>query len=285
MNINWYPGHMVKAKRQIKDELKLIDVAIEILDARIPQSSRNPDITDIIKEKPHIIVLNKCDLADDIITDMWVKAFEKEYAVKTIPINALNGSGIRRLLRLVEDERKKITSKRNGKGLKARPVRVMMLGIPNVGKSKLINAISGTNKVKVENKPGITRSLSWVRLKSNIELMDTPGLLWPKQNDQNVAVKLALAGTIKSDINDKYKLCIYLIDILQEIKPKALENQYGIEVTKDAENTLGSIAIKRGCIIKGGNIDFERTSQMILSDFSTGKLGKVSLEKPGGINM
>ncbi len=280
MTINWYPGHMARAKRQVIEKLKLIDVVIEVLDARIPQSSRNPDIADIIKNKRHIIVLNKCDLADDIITDLWADTFEKRYDVSAIPVNAVNGVGLRKLLHCIGEDRDRIAAKRKEKGMLARPVRAMVLGIPNVGKSKLINNIAGVNKVKVENKPGITRALSWVRLKNGIELMDTPGLLWPRQNDQNVAVNLALTGTMKSGIGDTYKLCLYLIERLRDIKPDALEERYGIEANEDIERIFTEIAERRGCILKDSEIDFERTCGLILSEFRMGKLGKISLEKP-----
>lgn len=280
MIINWYPGHMAKAKKDIIIQLKLIDVIIEVLDARIPCSSRNPDIKDMIEKKHHIIVLNKADLSDGKITNLWVDTFKKKYDIESLPINALNGTGINKLMNLLKEIKVEISEKRKAKGMLPRPLRAIVLGIPNVGKSKLINCIAGVNKVRVENKPGVTRSLSWIRLGTDIELMDTPGLLWPKQNDIEVSINLALTGTIKQDIVNAYELCIYLIEKLQKIRPNVFEERYGIEKSSEAEAVFNSIAEKCGCLLKGGYIDYKRTSELILSDFQTGKLGRYSLEKP-----
>ncbi|TZE83370.1 ribosome biogenesis GTPase YlqF [Calorimonas adulescens] len=280
MVINWYPGHMAKAKRQITEQLKLIDVVIEVLDARIPYSSRNPDISSFVKDKHHIIVLNKADLADCTITDEWEKMYKDKYGIEAVSVNAVNGDGIKGLLQYLREVRDEISGIRAKKGLLARPVRVMVLGIPNVGKSKLINRIAGINKARVENRPGVTHSLSWLRLKNNIELMDTPGLLWPKQNDRNVGINLALTGTINPNIVDVYELSLHLINKLLEIKPAAFVDRYAVSDSKVPEDVFFDIADKRGCKLKGGEIDFERTSKLILNDFQTGKLGRISLERP-----
>ncbi|MDI6602256.1 MAG: ribosome biogenesis GTPase YlqF [Thermoanaerobacteraceae bacterium] len=280
MVINWYPGHMARARKQITQQLKLIDAVIEVLDARIPYSSRNPDISSLIRGKHHIIALNKADLSDCIITDSWIETFKKKFGVKAAPVDAVKGNGIKNLLEFLDEVRNGVSEKRKSKGMLPRPVRVMVLGIPNVGKSKLINRIAGINKVKVENKPGVTRSLSWIRLKNDIELMDTPGLLWPKQNDENVGINLALTGTIRPDIVNMYELSLHLINKLQKIKPEIFKERYGIDICSEAELIFNRIADRRGCLLKGGEVDYDRTSRLILMDFQSGKLGKISLEKP-----
>ena len=291
MNINWYPGHMAKTKKQIIEDLKLIDVVIELLDARIPIASQNPDLKEIVGNKKKIIVLNKCDLADEKKNKKWVTYFEKD-GVKAILTDANSGYGIQEVIRGIENIMKEDLQKEALKGRVGRPIRVMILGIPNVGKSSFINRVSKKTSAGVGNKPGVTRQKQWIRLQNNIELLDTPGVLWPKFDNEEVALNLSYIGTIKDEILDKTEIAFFLLKfLLQNYKTNLLERYklQEVEIQNIMENVqnpneqimevLYLIGKKRGAIISGGNVDEEKVSNILLDDFRTGKLGRISLEK------
>lgn len=291
MNINWYPGHMAKTKKQIIEDLKLIDVVIELLDARIPIASQNPDLKEIVGNKKKIIVLNKCDLADERENKKWVTYFEKD-GLKAILTDANSGYGIQEVIRGIENIMKEDLQKEALKGRVGRPIRVMILGIPNVGKSSFINRVSKKTSAGVGNKPGVTRQKQWIRLQNNIELLDTPGVLWPKFDNEEVALNLSYIGTIKDEILDKTEIAFFLLKfLLQNYKTNLLERYklQEVEIQNIMENVqnpneqimevLYLIGKKRGAIISGGNVDEEKVSNILLDDFRTGKLGRISLEK------
>lgn len=290
-NINWYPGHMAKTKRQIAEALKLIDIVIEIRDARIPISSQNPDMKELIKNKKQIIVLNKSDLADEKETLKWLKYF-KDDGISAISINSNSGEGINKVIKEIEiimgEERKEYEAK----GRTGKPIRVLVLGIPNVGKSSFINRISQRKAMAVGNKPGVTKQKQWIRLSNNIELLDTPGVLWPKFQSNEVALNLSYTGTIKDEILPKIEVAYQLLkNLLNNNKTNVIE-RYKLdekEIDKilkqdNEENNniyeiMCMIGRKRGCIVSGGNIDDEKVANVILDDFRTCKLGHITLEK------
>lgn len=292
MNINWYPGHMAKTKKQIQEDLKLIDVVVELLDSRIPISSRNPDINTIVKGKKKIIVLNKSDLADEKETIKWVEYF-KTQKIPAVITDSNSGKGIKEVIKQAELIMKEELDKREEKGRTGRKIRIMILGIPNVGKSSFINRISKRTTAGVGNKPGVTKQKQWIRINDKIELLDTPGVLWPKFESQEVALNLAFTGTIKEDILQRTEIAYELIKFLLKNYKKKICQRYGI-TEEYIDNTLNKeqpenfniyeimleIGRKRGCIISGGNIDEEKTARIILDEFKNGKLGKITLESP-----
>ena len=291
MNINWYPGHMAKTRRQITEDLKLIDVVIELLDARIPISSQNPDIAQITRNKKKLIVLNKCDLANENENKKWTKYFE-EKGIPAVLTDSNSGKGIKECIAKIEEIMSKELKMQAEKGRIGRKIRAMILGIPNVGKSSFINRISKRTTAGVGNKPGVTKQKQWIRINENIELLDTPGVLWPKFESEEVALHLAFTGTIKEDILQKIEIAYELVKFLLENERKLLceryklDNDY-IEKTlnqEQAENIniyeiMQEIGRKRGCIISGGNIDDEKTAKIILDEFKNGKLGRITIEK------
>ena len=291
MNINWYPGHMAKTRRQITEDLKLIDIVIELLDARIPISSQNPDIAQITKNKKKLIVLNKCDLANENENKKWIKYFE-EKGIPAVLTDSNTGKGIKECIAKIEEIMSEELKVQAEKGRIGRKIRAMILGIPNVGKSSFINRIAKRVTAGVGNKPGVTKQKQWIRINENIELLDTPGVLWPKFESEEVALHLAFTGTIKEDILQRIEIAYELVKFLLENERKILceryklENQY-IEKTlkqEQAENIniyeiMQEIGRKRGCIISGGNIDDEKTAKIILDEFKNGKLGKITIEK------
>ncbi len=290
-NINWYPGHMAKTRRQITEDLKLIDVVIELLDARIPISSQNPDIAQITKNKKKIIVLNKCDLANEAQNRKWIEYFEKRN-IPAVLTDSNTGKGIKECVQKIEEVMNKDLKIQAEKGRIGRKIRAMILGIPNVGKSSFINRISKRATAGVGNKPGVTKQKQWIRINENIELLDTPGVLWPKFESEEVALHLAFTGTIKEDILQRIEIAYELVKFLLQNERKLLceryklENDY-IEKTlnqEQAENIniyeiMLEIGRKRGCIISGGNIDEEKTAKIILDEFKNGKIGKITIEK------
>ena len=292
LNINWYPGHMAKTKKQIIEDLKLIDVVIELLDARIPIASQNPDLKEIVGNKKKIIVLNKCDLADEKENKKWVTYFEKE-GVKAVLTDANSGYGIQEVTRGIENIMKEDLQKEAQKGRTGRQIRVMILGIPNVGKSSFINRVSKKTSAGVGNKPGVTRQKQWIRLQNNIELLDTPGVLWPKFEDEQIALKLAYTGTIKDDILQKVDISYNLLKYLLENEQERIVERYKIskeEIEEELENTdrmenenileiMYKIGRKRGAIVSGGHVDEEKVANIILEDFRSGKLGRITIEK------
>ena len=291
MNINWYPGHMAKTRRQITEDLKLIDIVIELLDARIPISSQNPDIAQITKNKKKLIVLNKCDLANENENKKWIKYFE-EKGIPAVLTDSNTGKGIKECIAKIEEIMSEELKVQAEKGRIGRKTRAMILGIPNVGKSSFINRIAKRVTAGVGNKPGVTKQKQWTRINENIELLDTPGVLWPKFESEEVALHLAFTGTIKEDILQRIEIAYELVKFLLENERKILceryklENQY-IEKTlkqEQAENIniyeiMQEIGRKRGCIISGGNIDDEKTAKIILDEFKNGKLGRITIEK------
>lgn len=279
MNIQWYPGHMVKTKKQIQEILKLIDVVIEILDARIPISSKNPDMDELIQNKPKVVLLNKCDLAEDYITREWIEYYKKN-GIAAFDIDSISGKNINKVYGIVREAVKEKFDRYAQKGIVGKPVRALVVGIPNVGKSSFINKISSRAGTKTGDKPGVTRSNQWIKVNKDFELLDTPGILWPKFDDENVALHLAYTRAIKDEILDTEELAVKFIEELMIIKPKSLIERYKIEIQEDAPSTLLYIGKKRGCVISGGEIDTLRTSNIIFDDYRNGKLGKISLERP-----
>ncbi|ABR48892.1 GTP-binding protein, HSR1-related [Alkaliphilus metalliredigens QYMF] len=280
LKINWYPGHMKKTKELLKDQLKLVDVVYELLDARIPISSRNPSINEIIGNKPRVIILNKFDLADQEVTNRWVKYF-KAQGIEAIPVNCLNSKGLKEA---IEEGQKMFQEKKDlmiKKGRKERPIRIMMVGIPNVGKSSIINQLAGRKSARTGDKPGVTKAKQWIRLKGNMELLDTPGILWPKFEDQNVALKLAFTGAIKDEIMDVEDLAFRLVEKLMLENMTNLMNRYKLDSEPaGALEMMDAIGIKRGAILPGREIDYLRVSNIILDEFRAGIIGRISMEVP-----
>lgn len=280
MLIQWFPGHMAKTKRLITEHLKAVDVAVELLDARIPMSSANPMVENLVQNKPRIIVLNKSDLADVKITEKWIEYFKKEN-IDVIPVSTYNGKDKKKLINLIREKAKPVLEKWQRRGLKNRSVRIMILGIPNVGKSTLINFFSGSKATRTANTPGHTKGKQWVRLSSGLDLLDTPGVLWPKFEDQNAALKLAATGAIAGEIFDSYEVVTTLLAALKEISPQILKEKYDIEdVNQDTQILLELIGKRRGCLLPGGEIDSTRAEALVLTDFRSGKLGRVTLDMP-----
>lgn len=292
ININWYPGHMAKTKRQIQEDLKLIDVVVEILDARIPMSSRNPDIEELIKNKDRLIVLNKYDLADEKQNQKWIQYF-KNNGLQAVLVNSNTGEGINQAVKKIEEIYEATQEKFENKGRVGKAIRVMILGIPNVGKSSFINRLTKKNSTIVGNKPGVTRQKQWIRINGNIELLDTPGVLWPKFESEEVALNLAYTGTIKDDILQTIEVGFSLLKLLVYKHLELLIKRYKLD-KRDVENILNLedleenerileimhlIGKKRGALISGGNIDEEKTAKIILEDFRSGKIGRITLEE------
>ena len=279
MQFQWYPGHMTKAKRQMQEDIKLVDLVIELVDARIPVSSRNPDIDTLGKGKARLILLNKSDLADERKNEGWTEFFKKKgyYVVR---MDARNKGSMKQVSAIIAEACKEKTERDLRRGIKNRPVRAMVVGIPNVGKSTFINTFAGKACAKTGNKPGVTKGKQWIRLNKNVELLDTPGILWPKFEDQSVGLRLALIGSIKDDILNIDELSLELIQILREEYPGVLKERYGMEEEGTPAKMLEKIALNRGCIKKGNEVDYAKAAALVLDEFRTGKLGKISLEKP-----
>ena len=294
--INWYPGHMAKTKKQIIDDLKLIDIVIELLDARIPISSQNPDIGEITKGKRKIVILNKCDLADEKENKKWIEYFSKK-GIQASLVDSNSGKGIDTCIRQIEKIMEDIITTQVEKGRTGRKIRAMILGIPNVGKSSFINRISKRNTAEVGNKPGVTKQKQWIRINDKIELLDTPGVLWPKFENEQVALNLAFTGTIKQDILQTIEIAYALIKfLLYQEREKLCEryklnNDYIEKILNQNQpenfniyEIMLEIGKIRGCIISGGNIDEEKTAKIILDEFKNGKLGRITIEKVSNNN-
>lgn len=282
MHIHWFPGHMTKAQRMIREQLKLIDVVIELLDARIPLSSANPMIAELVEGKPKVVALNKADLADSARTAEWVSYF-RNMGFATAILDSASGKGTKELVNKVEKEASEKIAKLTAKGIKGRAVRAMILGIPNVGKSSLINRLIGTATAKTGDKPGVTRGQQWLTVGKNLELLDTPGVLWPRMDDQEVAFKLAVTGAIKDDIYDMEKVILNLLEILTAQYSDRLCERYKLtpdQLSEDTMELLTLIGAKRGCLRSGGIVDCEKVRRIILTDFRSGKLGKFTLDIP-----
>ena len=280
MAINWFPGHMVKSKREIQNNLKLVDAVIEIRDARIPKSSKNPDIDTLCAGKPRVILLNKSDLTDPKVTKAWKDSLTNDETI-VLEVNALKGEGLNAikpaLLKLLKEKHDRLKAK----GLAKITTRAMVVGIPNVGKSTFINKMAKNNIAKTGDRPGVTKNKQWIKTKLGIELMDTPGVLWPKFEDEIVGLNLAFTGAIKDEIMDTEELALKLVERLQETNPEELMTRYKLtELHENPLDNLDAIARKRGAIMSGNQIDYNRIAGIILDEFRGGKIGKISLEKP-----
>lgn len=279
--IQWYPGHMAKAKRILKDDLKLVDIVIEVVDARVPLSSQNPDLRELINKQTKITVLNKKDLADSDLNNKWISYFAADPEEEAVLLNSLTGAGVSDLKSILNNSYDQISAKLAKKGRKPRPLRAMIIGIPNVGKSALINLLAGSNITTIGNKPGVTRGRQWVNVSKKIKLLDTPGILWPKFSDEDTAYKLALTGAVDNDIFDfelaAYKLIKFIVEINEEILIEAYNLDY---LESQPYDILADIARKRGCLMTGAKVDRNRAAGIVINDFRDGKLGEISLEKP-----
>jgi ribosome biogenesis GTPase A len=286
MTIQWFPGHMTKARRQIEDKLKLIDVVIELLDARIPLSSRNPMIDDILKDKPRLVLLNKADLADPGVTAAWV-AYFKASGLDALPIDAVSGNQVKEIVPRCKVLVKHKIDAQIRKGIIPRSVRALIVGIPNVGKSTLINRLAGKKIAATGDKPGVTKGQQWIKMGTEMELLDTPGILWPKFEDQNVGLRLAATGAIKEELLHADEIAFFAIRYLTEHYAGYLTERYGIETipldltdVNEIVNVMESIGRKRGIVQSGGRVDLDKTSMVILRELRAGKMGRISLEQP-----
>lgn len=282
MVLQWFPGHMAKTRRLITDSLKLVDVVIELVDARLPLSSRNPEIDRIVGRRPRVLVLNKCDIADDAANNAWLKYFEAR-GVRTILADSLSGKGVKALDSAVEAVLSEKLARDKARGMQERAVRMLIVGIPNVGKSSLINRLSGRAAAKVGDRPGVTTAKQWIRLNGKYELLDTPGILWPKFEDPEAARRIAFTGGIKDEIMDVEELAFYLTGFLRENYPEMLAARYKLDEELegyDDYELLELIAKKRGCIMSGGALDMLRASNMLLDEFRAAKIGRITLERP-----
>lgn len=280
-NINWYPGHMAKARREIEESIKLVDVVIEIVDARIPKSSRNPVLNEIISGKPRVIVLNKADLANKNETKKWIEYFKK-YNQVAIEVNSNQGIGVKEVVNTTYDFMSEMLKKKEEKGQVGASVKAMIVGIPNVGKSTFINKIAGKSTTATGNKPGVTKKNQWVRLNDKIQLLDTPGVLWPKFEDETIARHLSYIGTIKDTILDVEELALHLIEELLVCDKEKLFERYKISNDFEYEmpvEVMEEIGRKRGCLVKGGEIDYTKVANILLDEFRCGKIGNITLER------
>lgn len=284
MQFQWYPGHMTKAKRQMQEDIKLIDLVIELVDARIPLSSRNPDIDELGKNKSRLILMNKSDLADDKVSREWAAFFRKKgYFV--VELDARSKAGMKQVTAVVMEACKEKILRDRKRGIKNRPVRAMVVGIPNVGKSTFINSYAGKACAKTGNKPGVTKGKQWIRLNKDVELLDTPGILWPKFEDQMVGLRLALIGAIKDEILNIDELSLELIQILKEYYPGVLEARYStqekpLDEAVESVEVLKQIAENRKCISRGSELDYSKAAALLIDEFRSGKLGKITIERP-----
>lgn len=281
MNIQWYPGHMTKARRMMQEDIKLIDIVIELVDARLPLSSKNPDIDGLAKGKARLILLNKADMADSKYTKMWEDWF-KAQGFFVLQINARTGASMKSVTGVINEACKEKIERDRRRGIKNRPIRAMIVGIPNVGKSTFINSYAGKACTKTGNKPGVTKGKQWIKLNKNVELLDTPGILWPKFEDQSVGRKLAMSGSIKDDILNITELAIELAKYIKETYPGAIAGRYQVEEKDDAIGMLSDIAVAKCCLMKGGQPDIDKAAAMLIDDFRSLRLGKITLEIPEG---
>ena len=279
MNIQWYPGHMTKARRMMQENIKLIDIVIELLDARAPLSSRNPDIDSLANNKFRLVILNKSDLADDEVNENWKKYFNDK-GINVVSINAKSGSGMKNITAVVQEACKEKIERDRKRGILNRPIRAMIVGIPNVGKSTFINSYAKKACTKVGNKPGVTKGKQWIKINKNIELLDTPGILWPKFEDETVGKHLAFIGSINDEILQKVELTCELIDFLKTDYPGTINGRYGVDEDNSASDILSEIAKNRGCLMKGNELDYEKAAMIVLDEFRGGVLGRMSVERP-----
>lgn len=293
MNIQWYPGHMTKARRAMKEDMKLIDLIIELVDARVPVSSRNPDIDELGRQKARLVLLNKADLASPGGNDAWIR-WLKNQGMEAVELDSRSRAGLKQIQAAVLEACKEKIERDRKRGIVNRPVRAMVVGIPNVGKSTFINSYAGKACAKTGNKPGVTKGNQWIRLNKSLELLDTPGILWPRFESQEVGVHLALIGSINDQILDRQQLALELIGLLETRYPDVLKERYGVDAgtgggeerdsikasTQEAARILEEVAKVRGCLMKGGQYDWKKAADLMLDDFRSGKLGRITLEFP-----
>ncbi|MEJ8553622.1 ribosome biogenesis GTPase YlqF [Tepidibacter sp. Z1-5] len=280
MNINWYPGHMKKTKESLQKNLKLIDVVVELLDSRIPFSSKNPDVDNIIKGKPKVVVLNKFDMADPSKIKIWQEYYESK-GIKAIPVNTISGKGVDKIIQECREVMREKMEALVKKGRKERAIRLMIVGVPNVGKSTLINKLAKRKSTQTGDRPGVTKGNQWVKLKGDLELLDTPGILWPRFEDENVAMNLAFTRAIKDEILDIETLALRFIEKLEHIYPENLKERYKLEeLGQTPLETMEMIGVKRGCLMARKEIDYTRVAKIVLNEFREGKTGKMTLEVP-----
>ena len=279
MHLQWYPGHMTKAKRAMQEDIRLIDVVLELVDARIPVSSRNPDIHELAKNKSRVILLNKSDMADPELLGPWIRYYEKE-GYLAMAVDSRKRNELKQVQSLIQKACKEKIERDRKRGIKNRPVRAMFVGIPNVGKSTFINSFAGRACTKTGNKPGVTRGKQWIRLNQQVELLDTPGILWPKFESQEVGKNLAFVGSIKDELLSVSELALALSDFLKRAYPGTIEEHYQIEEERDGAGLLEGLARRRGCIGKGGEPDLDKAAFTLLDDFRNARLGRITLERP-----
>lgn len=280
MTIQWFPGHMAKARRQVTEKIKLIDIVLELVDARIPIASRNPMIDEIVSNKPRIVLLNKADMADRGITKEWM-AYFKERGITALPIDSQSGTGIKDILPACKTALKEKFDKMASRGIRPRAVRALIIGIPNVGKSTLINRLAKKNITQTGDRPGVTKAQQWVKVGKEMELLDTPGILWPKFEDELVGLKLAATGAIKDTILNLQEVAVFALRFLKEHYPERLMERYNLsEIPEDIVPLFDEIGKKRGCMVSGGYIDYDKTAELVLREIRSVKLGPLSLEKP-----
>lgn len=279
MNYQWYPGHMTKARRMMQENIKLIDLLIELVDARIPLSSRNPDIDELGRNKSRMVLLNKSDLADPACNKQWMEYFRKQ-GIHVLEVNSRTGVGVEKIQGMVQEVCREKLERDRKRGIVNRPVRAMVVGIPNVGKSTFINSFAGKACTKTGNKPGVTKGKQWIRLNKNLELLDTPGILWPKFEDQQVGMHLAFIGSMNDEVIILEELACDLLACLRDRYPRAVPDRYGAEWKNSPAEMLEEIARARGCILKGESLDLKKASSVLLDDFRDGRLGRITIEYP-----
>jgi ribosome biogenesis GTPase A len=281
MHFQWYPGHMTKAKRAMQEDIKLIDVVIELVDARIPASSKNPDINELAKNKSRVILLNKSDMADSACLSEWIKHYEKQ-GYLALAINARKRNELKQVQSLIQAACKEKIERDRKRGILNRPVRAMIVGIPNVGKSTFINSFAGKACTKTGNKPGVTKGKQWIRLNKQVELLDTPGILWPKFEDQTVGQHLAFIGSIKDELIQSVDLALDLIEFLVPAYPGTLKEHYQVNEADNSVEILEQIARNRGCLQKGNELNLDKAAFLLLDDFRNARLGRITIERPVG---
>lgn len=280
MTIQWFPGHMAKARREVTEKLKLIDVVMELLDARLPLSSRNPMMNELVEHKPRLVILNKADLADPRVTDEWIKYFAAQ-GITVVPLNAIKGEGLPKAAAEAKKLFEPKLEQMRKKGIRPRATRAMILGIPNVGKSSLINRMAKKTIAKTGDRPGVTQKQQWIKVGKDFELLDTPGILWPKFEDQKVGLRLASTAAIKEEILNTEPVALYIVEFMNERYPGVMESRFGIEkLSSDPREALEEIGRKRGYLRQGNSVDIEAAQKLMIREFRGGAFGRVSLERP-----